>query len=34
MKRIYRPFPSDATDLWIVVLLAIGLLVYVAWRWV
>jgi predicted negative regulator of RcsB-dependent stress response len=34
MKRIYRPFPSDGTDIWIVVILIIGLLLYVAWRWV
>ena len=34
MKRIYRPFPTDGTDIWIVVILIIGLLLYVAWRWV
>jgi hypothetical protein len=41
MKRHYRPFrddhylvPIEAIDFWLIFLFVVGLLVYIAWRYV
>jgi hypothetical protein len=40
MKRHYRPYrddyqvPIEAIDFWIIFLFVVGLLVYIAWRYV